>query len=740
MEDKEELRAKRRIAAVAVMLGLVVLIYCGLLYQYQIVEGADYLEASSRKVAQQETVEAARGTITDSQGQVLVGNRQVQQVNLDLSLMGEAEERNAILYRLIQICREEEVTWLDELPVTTEPPFQITRTETVKDEETGEERVVYTPFYIESTDEETGLTEQVNTRLGRLVEKLQESSTKSLKWTSADGTEHNITDYVKIYEDEAEAQEAAEAIVEWLCFLYGVGDTYSDTDARALAGVYYEQMLLSYEVIYEYTFAEDVDIDFISRVKEESLTGVQIETTTVRSYETSYAAHLLGITGAITPESWPTYKELNYNMNDTVGLSGIEYAFEEYLHGTPGTRTVETNTSGKVISETYLTMPEPGYTVETTLDLGLQQKVEDALAEYVPQLSGSLGAGIIALDPNSGSVLAAGSYPTFDLENYNKNYNEYSSDPLTPLLNRPFQGLYAPGSTYKMVTAVAGLEEGVITPTETIRDLGTYVYYDARPKCWYYRQYGRVHGKETVSDAIRDSCNYYFYETIVRLDQMDDREGIDILNSYAGQFGLGQKTGVEIAEYAGILAGPEFSESLGSTWYRGNMLYAAIGQSDNQFTLVQLANYVSTLINGGNRYQVHLLKSIKSYDRTEVIEEYEPAVLNTVEMSDSTVNAVKQGMREVATDTLKNYFADLEAQGITVGAKTGSAQVAGQENSNAMFVCFAPYDDPQIVLAIAVESGGSGSELAAIAADVLSYYFSADAAKEAVDGDNTFLQ
>ena len=600
--------------------------------------------------------------------------------------------------------------------------------------------MLYTPFYIESVDEETGERKQADTYLGELIKELKENSSKSLKWTSADGTEHNISDYVKSYESEAEAAEAAAAIVEWLRALYEVGEEYSDADARAMVGVYYEQMLLSNEVIYEYTFAEDVDIDFISRVKEESLNGVKIDTTTVREYETDYAAHLLGITGAITPQSWPTYKELGYNMNDTVGLSGIEYAFEEYLHGTPGVRTVETNTSGKVISETYKTMPEPGYTVEITLNLGLQQKVEDALAEHVPQLNGSLGAGIIALDPNSGAVLAAGSYPTFDLENYNKNYNEYSADPLKPLINRPFQGLYAPGSTYKMVTAVAGLEEGVITPTETIKDLGTYVYYDARPKCWYFRQYGRVHGNENVSDAIRDSCNYYFYDTIVRLDEMDDREGIDILDSYASQFGLGQKTGVEISEKAGVLAGPEFSESLGSTWYRGNMLYAAIGQSDNQFTLVQLANYVSTLINGGNRYQVHLLKNVKSYDRSEVIEEYEPTILNTVEMSDSTVTAVKQGMREVATDTLKKYFTDLEAQGITVGAKTGSAQVAGQENSNAMFVCFAPYDDPQIVLAIAVESGGSGSELAAIAADVLSYYFSADAAIEAVDGENTILR
>ncbi len=739
MEEKEEQRAQKRILAVAALLGVLILVFSWVLYQNQIVKGNDYWEASQRKVAQKETVQAARGIITDSRGQVLVGNRQSQQVTLDRSVMGDQASQNAILLRLIEICREEGITWTDELPITAEPPFQFTRTQTLTDPDTGQERVLYDPFYVVSYNE-YGREIHTNTNLGNLIATLAKSAKSQLKWKDDEGNECNIQDYVDVFDSAAGTQEAAQAFLDWFCYRYEIGPEVSDTDKRALVGIYYELALLSNEVIYEYTFAGDVDIDFISRVKEENLNGVMIDTATVREYKTDYAAHLLGTTGVIHAEDWPEYRELGYNMNDIVGIDGIERAFEAYLHGTPGVRIIETNTSGKVISEVYETMPGPGNAVETTLISGLQKKVEDALAQYVPQLEGSKGAAMVALDPNDGSMLAAGSYPTYSLKTYRQDYNDLAEDELTPLLNRATMGLYAPGSTFKMASAVAGLEEGVITTRETIRDLGVYTYYDAHPKCWLYRQNGGTHGRVNVSEAIRDSCNYYFYDTIVRLDDMDDREGIDILNSYVRSFGLGEATGIEVSEYTGVVAGPAYNEKLGTTWYRGNMLYAAIGQSDYQFTPVQMANYVATLVNGGNRYQVHLLKSVKSYDFSEVIEEYEPVVLNTVEMADSTVEAVKAGMLMVTTEgSVAKYFNDLRAQGIRVGAKTGSAQVAGQEKSNAMFVCFAPYDDPQIVLAIAVEAGGSGSELGAIAADVLSYYFSADAALEAVEPENTIL-
>ncbi len=741
MEDKAERRLRRRIYVIALLLAFFLALFGGILYQNQIVMGSSYREASQRRVAKQETVPAARGIVTDSRGQVLIGNRQTQQVTLDRSLMGTQAEQNETLLRLIQICREEGVTWRDDLYITAEAPFQITRTETETDSFTGRTTVRYTPFYVLYTNDH-GREEEAYTQLGALINALKENASSQLKWKDESGSEHSIADAMDIFDTPAEASEAAQTILSWLRYRYEIGPEVPDNDARALAGIYYQLALLANDVIYEYTFAEDVDIDFISRVKEEGLPGIKVSTATVRQYETDYMAHLLGRVGAIQREDWPEYRELGYNMNDIVGIFGVEQAFEQYLHGSPGVRTIETNTSGKVVNETYDVMPEPGQTVELTIIHGLQKKVEDALAQYVPQLEGSRGAAMVVLNPKDGSLLASGSYPTYSLESYGNTaeYNALLDDELNPLLNRAMSGRYAPGSTFKMCTAVAGLEEGVINTRETINDLGVYVYYDARPKCWLYRQAGGYHGRVNVSQAIRDSCNYYFYDTIVRLDEMDGREGIDILNSYARAFGLGAKTGIEMSENSGVIAGPEYSASLNSTWYRGNMLYAAIGQSDYQFTPLQMANYVSTLVNGGNHNQVHMLKSVKSNDGTEVIETFDPVVLNTVEMQDSTMEAVKAGMLMVTTEgSVARYFTGLAAQGIQVGAKTGSSQVAGQENSNAMFVCFAPYDDPQVVMAIAVESGGSGSELGAIAADVLSYYFNADAALETAVQENTLL-
>ena len=286
------------------------------------------------------------------------------------------------------------------------------------------------------------------------------------------------------------------------------------------------------------------------------------------------------------------------------------------------------------------------------------------------------------------------------------------------------QGLYAPGSTFKMITGIAGLEEGIITPYTQIKDQGRYTYYSKDgPMCWIYRQYGYPHGYETVSKAITDSCNYFFYEVGRQL-------GIDRLRDYAQRFGLGQKTGVELYEEAGILAGPEYTQAMGSTWYDGNTLSVAIGQESTQVTPIQLANYIATLVNGGTRYATHLLKEVRSSDNSEVIYTHEPEVLNTIDIAPQNLDAVKKGMLGLTTEgSVARYFRDV---GVQVGAKTGSAQISAQSESNAVFVCFAPYDDPQIAMAIVVEHGGSGSELGAIAAEILRYYFADETTQQAI--------
>ena len=769
---------RRRALAVAVLLALMVAGMGATLYDLQINNGADYYEQSQRRVAETQTVESARGQILDRNGQVLVSNRVVYQVTLDTSLMKDEDKdavtaagsrRNDTLLALIEAARAEGVEWTDNLPISKTEPFTFTTD---------------TPYYTTSVDEE-GEVVHTLTRLGRLALELgwlEEDPTLDPEKAAAPAPEpeepgllDRIVDFFtggggeepapEPEEEEPYEPPDAQALLGAMCRTFGLrgagavdeeetpeGDIpalnlgdLDPEDARAVAGVLYELYLRSTGVYQanEYVFAQEVDIDFISRVKEQSLPGVVIEATTVRQYHTPYAAHLLGRVTPIFPEEVEYYTSLDedgdgvpdYSLNDTVGRDGVEQAFESYLRGDPGMRTVERNTEGKIVSETWLEEPEPGGNVVLTLDIGLQGYVEQVLAASVPAIDveeETGGAACVVLDVDTAEVLTCASYPTYDITRYNADYNQYASDPTKPLLNRALQGLYAPGSTFKMVTAVAGLETGIIEPDTEIEDLGRYTYWSSpQPMCWIYWQRGTTHGWINVSEAIEVSCNYFFYEV--------GREvGIDVLVDYATRFGLGQYTGIELYEEKGVMASPEFTESLGGTWYEGSVLSVAIGQESSQFTPVQLANYIATLVNGGTRNAVHLLKEVKSGDFSQVEYTYEPQVLGTIEIETENLQAVKAGMLALTTQgSVSQHFRDLPFQ---AGGKTGSAQVDDQTDANAIFVCFAPYDDPEVALALVVERGGSGSELGAMAADILSYYFSVQETRDEAPQENTLVR
>ena len=769
---------RRRALAVAVLLALMVAGMGATLYDLQINNGADYYEQSQRRVAETQTVESARGQILDRNGQVLVSNRVVYQVTLDTSLMKDEDKdavttagsrRNDTLLALIEAARAEGVEWTDSLPISKTEPFTFTTD---------------TPYYTTSVDEEGEIVHTL-TRLGRLALELgwlEEDPTLDPEKAAAPAPEpeepgllDRIVDFFtggggeepapEPEEEEPYEPPDAQALLGAMCRTFGLrgagavdeeetpegnipplnlGDLNPE-DARAVAGVLYELYLRSTGVYQanEYVFAQEVDIDFISRVKEQSLPGVVIEATTVRQYHTPYAAHLLGRVTPIFPEEVEYYTSLDedgdgvpdYSLNDTVGRDGVEQAFESYLRGDPGMRTVERNTEGKIVSETWLEEPEPGGNVVLTLDIGLQGYVEQVLAASVPAIDveeETGGAACVVLDVDTAEVLTCASYPTYDITRYNADYNQYASDPTMPLLNRALQGLYAPGSTFKMVTAVAGLETGIIEPDTEIEDLGRYTYWSSpQPMCWIYWQRGTTHGWINVSEAIEVSCNYFFYEV--------GREvGIDVLVDYATRFGLGQYTGIELFEEKGVMASPEFTESLGGTWYEGSVLSVAIGQESSQFTPVQLANYIATLVNGGTRNAVHLLKEVKSGDFSQVEYTYEPQVLGTIEIETENLQAVKAGMLALTTQgSVSQHFRDLPFQ---AGGKTGSAQVDDQTDANAIFVCFAPYDDPEVALALVVERGGSGSELGAMAADILSYYFSVQETRDEAPQENTLVR
>lgn len=759
-----------RLLGVVLILALLMTFLCSNLYSIQYVNGQDYANQSVARAYENQTVPASRGLILDRNGQVLVSNQISYRVTLSLSLMGETEEeRCANLLSLIQVCREEGVTWADTLPITTTAPFSYT---------------TEAPFYTAETDEE-GNPQYSMTRLGQLA--------VSMKWikdpedlaegeipedagdasTEEPGLWGRILDFFGMGPEEAPAEEpqpyqlpTAEELLGMMCKSFGVkgegavdeaaakesgeavptlniGDV-SETDARAVAGVlcelYYRNRITNWPIYY---FAEDVDVDFITRVKELGIKGVEIETASVRKAETEFAAHLLGRVAAMETDEVDYYLGLDegYTQNDYVGREGAELAFESYLHGTPGEQLVERNEDGKITSSQWRVdeetgepmAPEPGDNVFLTIDIELQQMVEELLAERVPGLSDEVeGAACVVQMVDTGEILAAASYPTFSLTTYSEDYNQNYNDPRKPFLNRAFQGLYPPGSTFKMITAIAGLEEGIIEPSTIIRDLGRYTYWSTpQPMCWIYRQGGGTHGLVNVTRAIEVSCNYFIYDVGRRL-------GIDKLDEYAAMFGLGQKTGVELYEESGVVASPAFTESLGGTWYEGNVLSVAIGQESTQVTPIQLTNFISALVNGGTRYSTHLLKTVKSSDFSQVVYEYEPQVQDEINIAPENLNAVTEGMRDLTTGdgSLASAFRNLPFE---VGAKTGSAQVSSTSDSNAVFVCYAPYDDPEIAISLVVEHGGSGSILASLAAEILAYYFTAPDGQSDITGENTLV-
>lgn len=768
----------RRLIGVVLVLAILMTFLCSNLYSIQYINGADYANQSVARSYENQTVSASRGLLLDRNGQVLVSNEISYQVTLLLSYLGEnEEERCANLLALIQVCREEGVTWADTLPITTTAPFSYT---------------TENPFYSVSTDEngnpkynENGELAYDMTRLGRLavymgwIEDPTELAEGEIPESDASGGAapglwDQIMNFFGMGQQEETPQEepepyqlpTAEELLGMMCKSFGVkgegavdeaaakesgeavptlniGDM-SATDARAVAGVlcelYYRSRITNWPPYY---FAENVDVDFITRVKELGIKGVEIETTSVRKYETEYAAHLLGRVAAMETDEVDYYLGLDegYTQNDYVGREGAELAFESYLHGTPGEQLVERNEDGKITSSQWRVdeetgepmAPEPGDNVFLTIDIELQQMVEELLAERVPGLSDEVvGAACVVQLVDTGEILAAASYPTFSLTTYSEDYNQNYNDPRKPFLNRAFQGLYPPGSTFKMITAIAGLEEGIIEPSTIIRDLGRYTYWSTpQPMCWIYRQGGGTHGLVNVTRAIEVSCNYFMYDVGRRL-------GIDKLDEYAAMFGLGQKTGVELYEESGVVASPAFTESLGGTWYEGNVLSVAIGQESTQVTPIQLTNFISALVNGGTRYSTHLLKTVKSSDFSQVVYEYEPQVQDEINIAPENLNAVTEGMRELTTGdgSLASAFRNLPFE---VGAKTGSAQVSSTSDSNAVFVCYAPYDDPEIAISLVVEHGGSGSVLASLAAEILAYYFTTPDSQSDVVTENTLM-
>ena len=719
--EREARRLKLRTNLLIALFCAVLMGFVAVLYQAQVVNGSSYLINTNYHTTQKQQVNSVRGEISDRYGRMLVTNEISYNVELDWKAMGD--QRLDVLTRLLEICREEGVEWADTLPISKTAPWSYTTD---------------TPlFYLSQPAEgEEGEPQAIPTYLGALAGEEKCGWIKdavTARSTAGQLLSAMCQTFGIIEKEDAPRLKNPElgGMTAAAGQALGLGDQGSSITRadRELAGVMYELYLRRYEVNNNpYTFARGVDITFITKVKECNLAGVRIETATSRRYETSYAAHILGYTGAITSAMAEHYKELGYPANATVGRDGVELAFEERLHGVSGTRSMEIDEEGNVVSQQWQKEPEPGDNAVLTIDIALQATTEDLLAQYAAaqEESGGMAAAVVDM---SGGVLALASYPTYDMSTFWDDYTALANDSENrPLLNRATQGTYAPGSTFKMLTAVAALSEEVITTTERVECTGIYTFYRPpdQPHCWW-----RIgHGQDNVTKAITDSCNIFFYD-------VGRRTGIATLEKYAAQFGLGEYTGVELAEEKGRVAGPETSAYFNKQWYEGETMYAAIGQGDNAFTPLQLANYVATLVNGGSHYQCHLLKEYNSSDYSRVTQTYEPELLNSIDIDPAHLNAIKQGMYDLSqTASMARYFSSLPVE---VGCKTGTAEVA-TKTANAVFVCFAPYDDPQVALCLVAEQGASGGNLAEIAAGILAQYFSTDSSLSTVSGENTLLR
>jgi penicillin-binding protein 2 len=655
-------------------------------------EENDYGNASTTTYTQY--VSSARGDILDRHGTVLVSNRASYNVTLQSFVLFNSDDPNGYLLSLAQTCIKYGIEYEDSLPLSMTTPYVYTL-----DELSSTEQYTYKKFL-----------------LGR----------------------------------EWDADMTAENLAKQLKKSYHISDDYTEEEARLIMGLRYELDLPAYASAATYTLAEDISAENLAILKELSVPGMEVEATTVREYNTTYAAQLLGHVGLMTAEEYEdTYEALDYSMDATVGKDGLEAAFEEYLHGTDGQKVVTVTSDGTVVDEYWKVEPQSGANVVTTIDIGMQEVAEQALAERIQEMAEGKSEGtggydadsgaVVAMDVNTGEVLCAANYPTYDPNEYAENYQALAADESQPLANRAMQYAFAPGSTFKMITSLAAMRYG-ISPYYTVNDTGVYtVYPDYQPKCWIYTSSGGCHGTLDMRGALANSCNVYFY---TMGDLMGSDNAIDCIDAVAEAFGFGQSTGSEVTEFTGQLASKELKAELyagtqDEDWHAADTLMAAIGQSITTATPLQLCRYVATLANGGTLYNATFLRRAVASDFQSLIASNDYSPVTTGLLSESEYKVIQEGMRMCATEgTAASYFTDYD---ITVCCKTGTAQHGNGGSDNAAFVCWAPAENPEIAIAVYVQHGDTGGFYAEVAKAILDYYFGTKDQAQEVSVENTIL-
>ena len=680
-EGKEQVNIRFNIINILVyLIGIILIVQ---LFNLQVVHGESYREQSNTRLSRSSVIKAARGSILDRSGNELAGVKTENNIEIYKTNISD-EELNKSVLNLVELLNKYEIGYDDTFPVKINP-FEFTI----------------------SGDE--------------------------------------LTNWKKKYKiaEEATAEEA----------FYKFKNKYEITndnveEIRKIISIRYIITTTGYSATKSITIATNVNEEVVAQISERNsdFPGVSISTNAARTYLAgNLAAHVIGYTGKIKEDEYNANKDI-YSIDDIIGKTGIEYVFEKYLKGTDGEKQVEMSVDGTITGETVAKNAIAGSDVVLTIDSNLQKVTQDSLENCINKIrSGGFaqtydaqGGAAVVMNVNTGEVLATASYPTFEPQWFvggisQENWAYLRDDSRHPQLNKTIQSTYEPGSTFKMVTAIAGLETGAITTKERINDTGVYRKYNMEWKCWYYTSYHRGHGYQNVTQALQHSCNYFFYET-------GDRMGIDNLSKYALHFGLGKKTGIELPnEKEGAVASKETYAKLrnGGRIGPGDVLNASIGQGDNNFTPMQIAKYISSIANGGNVVKPTIVKSILNSDGSEVsrdeITQYTNEKLgysdtdDGITISQESVNVAKEGMRMAASEaggTAYNIFKGFNQE---VAGKTGTAEAGKDKNGNdlvnAWFVCFAPYEKPEVAVVVMIENGGHGNYAAEVARDVLTQYF-----------------
>lgn len=694
-----------RVAGLVILILLLLTVYLVALYKLQIIEGEANYNRSSELTNSERVVTAARGNIYDRYGRTLVSNEETYNLKIDTDKLFANDDPNSVILELVHMVQGYGDEYTDDLPITMTPPFEY------DPDMTAIQRTMLDAYYVRQ---------------------------------------------------EIDPNSTAVELMSYMRTRYNIDNSYSAEEMRIIAGVRYSINVRYAVPTADYIFVEDASMKLISSIMENKLVGIEVERAYSRKYGTEYAAHILGYTGLMTQEEYEKYSLLNYSTDAMVGKDGVEYAFENYLHGKDG-KVIETrNSAGTVLATVYEEEPEPGNHVYLTIDSVLQEQTERILANGVSILKQNIaqkraegtargdynvdlkdeitGAAAVVVNVKTGEPLAMASWPTYNVATILEDYQDLLEAENAPLFNRTLMGTYAPGSTFKPCTAIAALTMGIVNTEDKIKCEGVYTRYAAEgyaPECWIWNSTKDhlTHPEENVTTAIRDSCNYYFYS-------IGNYLGVDDLGKFAANFGLGEYSGIELVEAKGNMSNQaNHMDYAGTEWRIGDTLQAAIGQSDSVFTPIQMAEYCATVANSGTRYSASILKSIRNYDYSEKLYDREPTVMSTVESAEYNWAAVHEGMWQVLNDYIneKNVNVWVDCQWRVAG-KTGTAQKGEGIQNDGIFMCYAPYKDPEVAIFVVVERGGAGADVQFIARHIMDAYITIMGYSDTSETEMTLLK